>query len=89
MFNEDNIGGVDVYILTAYFVDPTTICSQDNIPNRKEGATGTGLWLQNGADPVRDAFSVPLSQGDLNSTKWVQGQCFVSMGMYFYRTILN
>lgn len=89
MFNEDNIGGVDVFILTAYFVDPTTICSKDNIPNRKEGATGTGLWLQNGPDPVRDSMSVPLTQTGLNSTKWVQGQCFVSMGMSLGMTILN
>lgn len=84
MFNEDNIGGVAVYILTAYFVDPKTICSQDGIPNRKEGATGTGLWLQNGVDPIRDSFTSPLSQSDINSTKWTQGQCFVSMGKHLF-----
>jgi len=84
MFNQDTIVGIDVYILTAYFVDPATICQSDNVPNRKLGETGTGLWLQNGPDPIRDSFHSPKDQSGLNSTKWVQGRCFPTMGVHYW-----
>ncbi len=80
MYNRDRIGGVDLYILTAYFVDPTTICRSNGDANREVGTTGTGLWLQNGPDPVRDSFSSPIAQSDADNTKWVKGSCFPSMG---------
>jgi hypothetical protein len=81
MFNRDNIAGIDVYILTAYFVDPKTICqSAENTSARVTEFTGTGVWLQNGTDPIQDSFSIPISQSDVNQTKWVQGACFPSMG---------
>jgi charged multivesicular body protein 7 len=84
MFNRDNITGIDVYILTAYFVDPKTICqSNRDIKTFKQGDIGTGLWLQNGTDPIRDSFSSPMEQSDVNKTKWVQGSCFPSMGKRF------
>jgi len=84
MFNQDTIAGVDVYILTAYFIDPKTICQSDANTNRKLGVVGTGLWLQNGTDPVLDSFSSPIEQSEVNATKWVQGACFVSMGRCIY-----
>ncbi len=80
MFNRDTILGIDVYILTAYFVDPKTICQSDETPNRKIGDTGTGLWLQNGTDPIVDSFLVPINQSEVDKTKWVKGACFPSMG---------
>ncbi|UJR25952.1 hypothetical protein I4U23_007300 [Adineta vaga] len=81
MFNRDTIAGIDVYILTAYFVDPKTICQSDENSNlRKKGSIGTGLWLQNGTDPIQNSFSIPLDQSDADQTKWVQGACFPSMG---------
>jgi len=80
MYNTDTIGGVDVYILTAYFVDPQTICSSTDIPNRRLGDTGTGLWLQNGTDPIQNSFTIPLDQNKINETKWTLGHCFYSMG---------
>jgi len=85
MFNRDTIAGIDAYILTAYFVDPSTICqSTGDNKNLKNDAVGTGLWLQNGADPIRDSFSSPLDQSDLPKTKWVQGACFPSMGVHYW-----
>jgi charged multivesicular body protein 7 len=80
MYNRDTILGTDVYILTAYFFDPKTICQSNGISNRPVGVTGTGLWLQNGTDPIQDSFLIPINQSDIVSTKWVQGQCFISMG---------
>jgi len=85
MFNRDTIAGTDVYILTAYFVDPKTICQSDDKPNsRPIGTTGTGLWLQNGTDPIQDSFLIPMNQSDVDHTKWVQGACFPSMGVHYW-----
>lgn len=84
MYNEDNIGGVDVLVLTAYFVNPSTICQSDVPVVRNLGVVGTGLWLQNGTDPVRDSVQAPLEQSEVNSTRWVQGACFPSMGKTMY-----
>lgn len=80
MFNRDTILGTDVYILTAYFIDPKTICQSNGNTIRKLGSVGTGLWLQNGTDPIRDSFTVPINQSEIHTTKWVQGACFISMG---------
>ena len=81
MYNRDTIAGIDVYILTAYFVDPKTICQSDeHATPRVKRSIGTGLWLQNGTDPIRDSFSSPISQSETNQTKWAQGACFPSMG---------
>lgn len=82
MFNKDTIGGTDVYILTAYFIDPRRICRSNDIHYRKEDCKVNGLWLQNGTDPVRDSFLSPIKESDINSTKWVQGACIPSMGKY-------
>jgi len=81
MFNRDTVVGIDAYILTAYFVDPTTICQSNS---RDKGKTGTGLWLQNGADPIRDSFHSPLHQTEISQTKWVQGACFPTMGIHYW-----
>jgi hypothetical protein len=80
MFNLDRIAGTDAYTLTAYFVDPRTICESSVNSNRDKETTGTGLWLQNGPDPIRDSFSVPLYESGITETKWVRGHCFPSMG---------
>ena len=81
MFNRDTINGIDVYILTAYFVDPSTICrkGRDSAQLLKEGI-GTGLWLQNGTNPINDSVQMPLYESAVGTTKWVKGACFPSMG---------
>ena len=81
MFNRDTIAGIDVYVLTAYFVDPSTICTAGRDASRlKKEGTGTGLWLQNGTDPIQNSFQSPVQESDIGSTKWVKGACFPSMG---------
>lgn len=83
MFNRDTIAGVDSYILTAYFVDPSTICqSGRSAASLKTEGTGNGLWLQNGTNPIQDSVSVPMDEDSAVGTKWVKGACFPTMGMY-------
>jgi len=85
MFNRDTVAGVDAYVLTAYFVDPSTICQSDRDGARlKREGTGTGLWLQNGTDPIRDSVLQPMQQSAVSATKWVKGSCFPSMGVHYW-----
>jgi len=85
MFNRDTILDKDVYILTAYFVDPSTICSSGrDASSLKEEGTGTGVWLQNGTDPIRDSIHAPLHENEVSDTKWVKGACFPSMGIHYW-----
>jgi len=85
MFNRDTIDGTDVYILTAYFIEPSTICTsgRDAARLKKEG-TGTGVWLQNGTNPISDSVQAPLYENDVYTTKWVKGACFPSMGVHYW-----
>ena len=48
---------------------------------RSQG-TGTGLWIQNGTDPVANAMKIPAKQSDANNTMWTEGVCFPSMGEF-------
>jgi hypothetical protein len=81
MFNQDTINGTDVYVLTAYFIDPKTICQPGrDAQSLKTVGTGGGLWLQNGTDPIRDTFVAPLVESDVVSTKWAKGACFPTLG---------
>ena len=80
MFNRDRINGIDVYVLTAYFIDPRRICRSKKNPYRKEDCKANGLWLQNGTHPIHDSFLSSIKETEITSTKWVQGQCFPTMG---------
>ncbi|CAF3709047.1 unnamed protein product [Rotaria sp. Silwood1] len=85
MYNRATVAGIDSYVLTAYFVDPQTICTsgRDEARLKLEGS-GTGLWLQNGPDPIRDSVQSPLYENTVNTTKWVLGSCFPSMGVHYW-----
>ncbi|UJR07059.1 hypothetical protein I4U23_011347 [Adineta vaga] len=85
MFNRDIVAGIDAYVLTAYFVDPRSICGsgRDAALLKIEGM-GTGLWLQNGSDPIINSVQAPLYENNVNTTKWVKGSCFPSMGMHYW-----
>ncbi|CAF3808066.1 unnamed protein product [Rotaria sp. Silwood1] len=85
MYNRATVAGIDSYVLTAYFVDPQTICTsgRDEARLKLEGS-GSGLWLQNGPDPIRDSVQSPLYENTVNTTKWVLGSCFPSMGVHYW-----
>ena len=66
----------DMYVITAYFVDPATICSGTR-PTSKY--IGDRLLLQTGLSPS-DNVRIPFKEEDLKGSKWVAGQCFYLMG---------
>ena len=60
--------GEDVYLTTAYFVDPSSICQggRDQAAFDVEG-TGNRLWFQNGPT-IKDIHMAPLTvaEADIN-----------------------
>ncbi|CAF3042773.1 unnamed protein product [Rotaria socialis] len=85
MFNRATVAGIDAYVLTAYFVDPRNICTAGrDVARLKSEVSGTGLWLQQGSDPIRDSVQAPLYENTVNTTKWVKGSCFPSMGAHYW-----
>jgi hypothetical protein len=85
MYQPDNIEGLDVYTLTVYFVDPSTICSTGRSEaEMKAQGTGTGLYMQNGPTPA-DLINVPNTRGPAIAQNWTKNKCFVGMGYHnFY-----
>jgi len=75
----------DYWTQTAYFVNPSTICSTGrSAADLEKDGTGTGLWLQNGPDPTKDLVSIPLDETEAKKTKWGSGKCFYTMGMHYW-----
>jgi charged multivesicular body protein 7 len=77
------------YTLTAYFVDPSTVCGPGRTADQF-GAQGTGygLWMQNTSST--DTLMIPTAETGMGNTKWTLGHCFVSMGVhYWYDESLN
>ena len=55
------IFGQEVYLATAYFVDPTTICDGGRTQGDYNAqGTGYGLFFQNG-DQITDIIEAPLT----------------------------
>jgi charged multivesicular body protein 7 len=71
--------------MTAYFVDPSTICTTGRTKDdlEKQG-TGTGLWLQHGPNSLTDCVNIPLKEDDIKKTKWGNGKCFKTMGVHYW-----
>jgi hypothetical protein len=102
MFNRETINNIDMYTITAYFIEPgkfflfnllesfsvsvpATICTVGRTLSRLEHeGTGTGLFFQNGTNPLQDSIEVPLWESDLGKTKWTQGACFNTMGKSYH-----
>ncbi|KAK3730776.1 hypothetical protein RRG08_015692 [Elysia crispata] len=77
----------DRYVITAYFVDPSKICTDGRSKQSFDvEGTGTNLWLQNGTTPT-EAVRVPKHQSDLATTKWTEGKCFVTMGKHYWYNV--
>lgn len=75
------------YFITAYFVDPATICTGRSAAQYTSQGTGTGLWIQNGTDPVTNSQKIPAKQADIDKTMWTKGVCFVSMGLHYWYNV--
>jgi charged multivesicular body protein 7 len=85
MFQSETINGVPHWVLTAYFVDPNTICSS----GRDKGAlttnegTGNRLVFQNGKTPS-SLLKAPRMRPDALSMGYSNNTCFPSMGSHTF-----
>jgi charged multivesicular body protein 7 len=91
MFQTTTINGKDVFTLTAYFVNPGTICTTGrNETDLKTKGTGDSLFLQNGAKLPLDSTNlirVPLKRSNAIRDGWTKNQCFYGMGYHnFYKS---
>jgi len=76
------------WTLTAYFVDPSTICGNGRSQEQlKQEGTGTGLWLQQGPNPIADSVQIPNSEADVKKTNWTYGKCFWTMGKHYWYNV--
>jgi charged multivesicular body protein 7 len=82
MFLRNTIDGKDVYTLTAYFVDPATICTTGRVPTalQTEG-TGAVLKFQNGTNPSA-LITAPQDRTVALSEGWSDNNCFPGMGVH-------
>jgi len=90
IYNPDTFNGQDVYVLTAYFVDPQTICSTGRASSDLT-ATGTGdiLQVQNGPTPA-SLMLMPRDRPTAEAQGWSHNKCFVGMGYHnFFRVDRN
>jgi hypothetical protein len=66
----------DMYVMTAYFTDPSTICNMC----RKGKYYGDRLLILDGT--TNSTIVIPFKEDDLAGSKWVEGRCFPLMGMW-------
>jgi len=85
-YNPDTFNGQDVYVLTAYFVDPETICTSGRDASQlTSDGTGNLLQLQAGPTPV-DLLEMPRARSEAIAQGWSKNKCFVGMGYHnFYK----
>jgi len=82
--------GEDAYFVTAYFVEPSTICSEGRSEEdfAAEG-TGNSVWFQNGPSGTADLASIPLTEDVMLSDPttvgfWYKHLCFTNMGDHYF-----
>jgi len=86
MFLKNSIDSQDVYTLTAYFVDPATICTTGRLATDLTiSGTGNVLYFQNGPDATT-LIQAPMDRPTALSEGWSDNKCFVGMGVHnWYR----
>jgi len=78
----------DYWTLTAYFVDPSTICSQGRPADQLQSeGTGTALYLQMGQNPITDSVKIATSEEEVKKTPWKFGHCFWTMGNHYWYNV--
>jgi len=74
----------DRWTITAYFVDPSTICTTGRtLETFKEEGTGTDLYLQL-SDKPEESKLMPKDESGMAGTKWTEGKCFITMGKHYW-----
>ena len=85
IYNEDVINGVEVYVTTAYFVDPTVICEAGRTKKEFDrDGTGDALFIQNGPTP-KNIEAAPLSSQEAKETEWFRHKCVENMGEHWLK----
>jgi charged multivesicular body protein 7 len=78
----------DYWTITAYFVDPATICTGRSAAQYKDQGTGTQLYLQLTTNPLE---STPITtrqrDHDSENNKWTKMKCFPAMGRHYWYNI--
>lgn len=69
----------DFFVITAYFVDPVSVCSKE-LSNKAN--TGDRLTIKS----KTFALDIPLNERDVSSF-WTQGQCFYTMGVHYWADV--
>ncbi|XP_078669994.1 uncharacterized protein LOC144910589 [Branchiostoma floridae x Branchiostoma belcheri] len=83
LWNDDD----DMYVITAYFVDPATICTTGRTEEDfDQHGTGTDLYIQNGTTPA-SLIRIPKSESGLAGTAWTKGGCFYTMGRHYWYNV--
>jgi charged multivesicular body protein 7 len=87
MFQNITIRGEDFFVITAYFVNPFSICSEGRtLLDLALNGTGTGLWFQNGPSAN---FLIEVSKDRATgwSKGWSKNNCWRAMGNHnFWQT---
>jgi len=85
-YNPDTLNGEEVYVITAYFVDPSTICTSGRSASDLNGASGTGTLTQIQTGPTPASLKVlPRQRAEAIAQSWTENKCFIGMGYHnFY-----
>jgi len=91
MYQNATYNGQDYYVLTAYLVEPSTICGAGrSAEDLSEDGTGTGLWIQNGTSAsalVPVPQNRPESENEDENDGWTKNNCFPAMGYHNFYSI--
>jgi len=91
MYQNATYNGERYYVLTAYLVEPSTICTTGRTEaSLTEEGTGTGLWIQNGGsaeDVVEVPQDRPESEDESENDGWTKNNCFPAMGFHNFYSI--
>jgi hypothetical protein len=85
-FRPQTIDGVDYWVLAAYFVEPSVVCVGRTQEEFEESGTGTGLYIMTGPE-LTDYENPANTEGEVGSSEWVHGYCFLSMGEHYWYNV--
>jgi len=78
-------GGVDYWVVTAWFVDPAIVCTGRTPNQYQQQGTGDRLLLQIGQTATTaNMLNIPMQESDIGTTSWTLGHCFVTMGVHYW-----
>lgn len=75
----------DSYVITAYFKDPSLICSKKDSHDKY---IGDRLLIQNSSKSF-EFVQVPLLENGLLESAWTEGECFWSMGELWLSSLIH